>query len=217
MAQQFTGNVEVLNSDSGKVTIILEGGDDERGGNVLLGGNGRGGALVLFDESGNQRVFMGGRQSGANQSFIRLEDGAGGLKIFLDGARAHIRAGGSGDDGQLALRNASGTDTVRLDAAKGEIVLRDWSITAPDYVLSADYPLAGLAEVEEYITRHGTLSELPSAAEVAQRGINLGPLCMLLLKKVEELTLYAIQHERLIQQQRARLDYLEQELARQGG
>ena len=211
MAQQFTGNVEVLNSNSGKVTITLEGGDDERGGNVALGGNGQSGDLTLLDESGNQMIFMN-----ANQPFIRLEDGVGSLKIVLDGARAQITAGGSGDDGQLALRNAT-TDTVRLDAAKGEIVLRDWSITAPDYVFSADYPLAGLAEVEEYITRHGTLSELPSAAEVAQRGINLGPLCMLLLKKVEELTLYAIQHERLIQQQRARLDYLEQELPRQGG
>ena len=217
MAQQFTGNVEVLNSDSGQATIILEGGDDERGGSVLLGGNGRHSNLVLFDESGNQRIFMGASQSGASQSFIRLEDGAGSIPIFLDGFRAHITAGGPGHDGQLTLRNASGTDTVRLDAAKGEIVLRDWSISAPDYVFSADYPLAGLAEVEEHITRHGTLSELPSAAEVAQGGINLGPLCMLLLKKVEELTLYAIQHERLIQQQRARLDYLEQELARQGG
>ncbi|MDR2569346.1 MAG: hypothetical protein LBD23_03480 [Oscillospiraceae bacterium] len=36
------------------------------------------------------------------------------------------------------------------------------------------------------------LPEIPSAAEVAENGINIGELNALLLKKVEELTLYII-------------------------
>jgi hypothetical protein len=43
MAQQFSGTVEILNTSSGLPTVILEGGDDESGGNLTLGGQGQSG------------------------------------------------------------------------------------------------------------------------------------------------------------------------------
>jgi len=63
MAEQFTGTVEILNSESGQPTIILEGGADETGGNIILGGNGQVGDLVLKDSAGHQRVFATGEQN----------------------------------------------------------------------------------------------------------------------------------------------------------
>jgi len=43
------------------------------------------------------------------------------------------------------------------------------------------------------------LPEIPSAALAQQNGINLGEMNTLLLKKIEELTLYVIDQARLIQ------------------
>lgn|GEM_PF-1857453 len=43
------------------------------------------------------------------------------------------------------------------------------------------------------------MPEIPSAALAQQNGINLGEMNTLLLKKIEELTLYVIDQARLIQ------------------
>ena len=40
MAEQFSGTVQILNTSSGLPTVVLEGGDDEGGGNLTLGGQG---------------------------------------------------------------------------------------------------------------------------------------------------------------------------------
>jgi len=66
----------------------------------------------------------------------------------------------------------------------------------PDYVFAKDYPLMPLNEVEQFITENQHLPRVPSAAEVAVNGINLGEMNNILLEKVEELTLYIIQLEK---------------------
>ena len=63
----------------------------------------------------------------------------------------------------------------------------------PDFVFSKDYPLPTIDEIKDHIREHGKLSELPSAAQVEIEGIDLGEMNKLLVKKVEELTLYVIQ------------------------
>ena len=50
-----------------------------------------------------------------------------------------------------------------------------------------------LAEVAAYIAANGHLPEVPSAEEVAANGLSLGASQALLLKKIEELTLYMIE------------------------
>ena len=62
-----------------------------------------------------------------------------------------------------------------------------------DFVFDKDYKLPQLAEVEAHIKERGHLPEIPSAAEVAENGINLSEMNVKLLQKVEELTLYVIQ------------------------
>jgi len=80
---------------------------------------------------------------------------------------------------------------VRADAIK---VYTDWA----DYVFESNYDLPTLEEVEDYIAINGHLKDIPSAAEVAVNGIDLGEINKLLLQKIEELTLYTIQlNERL--------------------
>ncbi|MFQ3675599.1 MAG: hypothetical protein SNJ64_03550 [Endomicrobiia bacterium] len=67
------------------------------------------------------------------------------------------------------------------------------NIDLPDYVFSKDYKLRTLEEVENHILKEGNLPEMPKAADVAEKGMNLTEMNNLLLKKVEELTLYIIE------------------------
>lgn len=92
----FTGTVRILNSDSGQTTIELEGGDDERGGNIALGGNGQDGDLTILDSQGRQRIFLNGRQG---QARFELENGN--TSIFIDGQRGNISL-----TGDITLTNA---------------------------------------------------------------------------------------------------------------
>ena len=95
----------------------------------------------------------------------------------------------------------------------GELVIKDWAIAVPDHVFAADYRLRGLDEVARYVGINRHLPDVPPAREVAKQGVNVGEFCMLLLKKVEEMTLYAISQERTIQHQDARLAELETKLS----
>ncbi len=64
-----------------------------------------------------------------------------------------------------------------------------------DFVFSDTYNLKDLTEVKNYIKTHKHLPDIPSAEEMEASGVNLAEMNKLLLQKVEELTLYAIQQE----------------------
>lgn len=81
------------------------------------------------------------------------------------------------------------------------------SASWPDYVFEANYELPSLKAVQEHIQEKGHLPGIPSAAEVAaQGGMEVGEMQRLLLEKVEQLTLYAIETEKQNTQLRAQLD-----------
>jgi hypothetical protein len=63
----------------------------------------------------------------------------------------------------------------------------------PDYVFSKNYELPTLANIEKYINENSHLPGVASAQEVEKNGVDLGDNQAVLLKKVEELTLYMIE------------------------
>ncbi|MGC4103001.1 beta strand repeat-containing protein [Ferruginibacter sp.] len=63
----------------------------------------------------------------------------------------------------------------------------------PDYVFMPTYKPLSLTELEEYLSKNKHLPDVPSAEEVEKNGIDLGSNQTVLLKKVEELTLYMIE------------------------
>jgi trimeric autotransporter adhesin len=65
----------------------------------------------------------------------------------------------------------------------------DWS----DYVFDKAYQLKPLEQVEEYINFNKHLPEVPSATEMVATGLDVAQMDALLLKKIEELTLYMIE------------------------
>jgi hypothetical protein len=86
------------------------------------------------------------------------------------------------------------------------LVNTGWS----DYVFNPDYRLQPLSEVAAYVQENHHLPEIPSAAEVAEKGISLGDMQSKLLAKIEELTLHMIQAEKENHELKERLVRLEQ-------
>jgi hypothetical protein len=72
----------------------------------------------------------------------------------------------------------------------GKQVKVDLSVPGPDYVFEKDYLLPSLDNVKSYIDENKHLPESPSAKEMQEKGIDVAEMNMMLLKKVEELTLY---------------------------
>ncbi|MFD0749239.1 flagellar export protein FliJ [Mucilaginibacter calamicampi] len=71
----------------------------------------------------------------------------------------------------------------------------------PDFVFLKDYKLPTLAEVKTYIDKNRHLPDMPSANDVHTNGVDLGEMNRLLLKKVEELTLYLIKKDEQVKEQ----------------
>ena len=71
----------------------------------------------------------------------------------------------------------------------------------PDYIFADNYKLLPLAEVEKFVNKNKHLPEVPSASEVSKDGIDLGGNQTVLLKKVEELTLYMIDLNKKLEEQ----------------
>ncbi len=79
----------------------------------------------------------------------------------------------------------------------------------PDYVFDTDYSLLSINELEQYITRHKHLPEIPTAEEAGKNGISVGEMNTVLLKKIEELTLYMIRQNNEIEILKQKINELE--------
>jgi hypothetical protein len=80
----------------------------------------------------------------------------------------------------------------------------------PDYVFDKNYNLPSLKQVQKYINQYHHLPDVPSAAEVAKDGLKLGEMNAILLKKVEELTLYLLEKDKEVKELQKRLLIIEQ-------
>jgi hypothetical protein len=102
-----------------------------------------------------------------------------------------------------------GTTTPQATlAVNGDIFCKKIQVTQtgwPDYVFQQNYHLLPLQEVAEYIKQNNHLPEVPSADELKRDGLNLGDNQATLLKKIEELTLYAIEQNKKLEVQQQQL------------
>ena len=70
-----------------------------------------------------------------------------------------------------------------------------------DFVFDEEYDLHPLSNVKIFIENNKHLPGIPSAEDMQQNGVNVKELVILMLQKIEELTLYTINQEETIQQQ----------------
>jgi len=165
---------------------------------------GTGGTFGSFEYLGSGRTATG--LLGADRTMLR-GNGVGGLFVTAENAAGVIAFATGG--------TSSGNERVRIDASgnvgigtrfpdqrltvNGTVhstsVLVDTNAPPPDYVFKKDYNLPTLAEIKTYTDKNHHLPGVPAAAEMEKNGINLGEMNMVLLKKVEELTLYLMEKD----------------------
>jgi hypothetical protein len=78
----------------------------------------------------------------------------------------------------------------------------------PDYVFKKDYRLPDLTELEQYIKTHQHLPGIISDATQQQEGVDIGDNQAAMLKKIEELTLYVIEQNKLLARQQQEIEEL---------
>ena len=83
----------------------------------------------------------------------------------------------------------------------------------PDYVFKTDYRLPSLSYTENFIKKYQHLPGVPSATEVEKNGIDVSETQAILLKKIEELTLYIIEQNKKLEAQSERLKQLEEKVS----
>ncbi len=108
---------------------------------------------------------------------------------FLINNSGNVGIGTTTPDEKLTVKGKIHTQEIRVDL-NGAV--------APDYVFEKDYNLKSLQEIENYIIKNKHLPEIPSAKTMEEEGVYLKEMNLLLLKKVEELTLYLIEQEKRI-------------------
>lgn len=117
----------------------------------------------------------------------------------LNEKNGKIGIGTKNPDELLTVKGTIHTQEVRVDL-QGAV--------APDYVFEhyfqgksdskPEYVLFSLKDLEQFIEQHHHLPKIPAASEMDEQGMSLKEMNLLLLEKIEELTLYTIQQQKEI-------------------
>jgi hypothetical protein len=102
------GRLVITDSDANP-TITIDGATGE----ITQSGD-----IVLLDNAGNERVRITGQ--GAEIIFMN----AAGTPVLRAGSQGDLQAGGGGQDGDIVVRNATGTDTILMNGDEGDIVIQ---------------------------------------------------------------------------------------------
>ena len=164
-----------------------------------------------------------GNVSGASNTVNVTTTGGGGGIIDYTSENSNLATVDWTARDLFANRNVgigtTNTQGYRL-AVAGSVVAEEVNVKLqvnwPDFVFEGNYNLPSLKEVEDHIKQKGYLLNMPSAAEVESKGIEIGKMNAKLLQKIEELTLYTIAQEKKIEsleQENKRIDSLAKKIS----
>ncbi|SEK53309.1 hypothetical protein [Parapedobacter koreensis] len=132
---------------------------------------------------------------GAERAYIRSTNGANGedynsLVFAVGGSYERMIIRSNGNVG-IGITNPQAKLAVNGNILAKEVKVKT-DIAVPDYVFAPDYELPTLTAIEAYVQEHRHLPEIPPAKDIEKNGLDLAEMNLLLLKKVEELTLHVI-------------------------
>ncbi|MEZ5197831.1 MAG: hypothetical protein R2764_16020 [Bacteroidales bacterium] len=130
---------------------------------------------------------------GSQYSDLKLvSNGIGGIAFYTkDAGVTYQRMTINNNSVFVGTSVNQGTLTVygKIDAEEIEVHDIIWQ----DQVFKEDYNLKSIYDLEKYIKEFGHLPDIPSESEIDENGANLGDIQAMLLRKIEELTLYVIE------------------------
>jgi hypothetical protein len=221
-SQWTTTGTTIYNSNTGNVGIgtSTPGAKLEVAGPALLmtGTN----KFYFYEVTNVDRALAGIRVNAGNPVFNAKDNGV--LYLNRDvNADTYIESAPDGINNiEIATFKKNGNvgiGTLNPQAklaVNGDIVAKQMTVTLSgwsDYVFYDDYRLPSLASVAKYIHFNKHLPDVPSATEVETKGVDLGASQAILLKKIEELTLYMIQQKKELDAQRKKIARLERMMA----
>ena len=206
--------------------------------NITSGGyNGMDGVLIVRNSRSTSMLDNLLRVAESDTTvFTALKNGDVGIGTATPTAQLHttgsVRFAGLTNDstqtlvlvsdasGNLYYRSVSslaGDNLIRSSlAVNGPIKAKSLTLSAtdwPDYVFDSSYHLPSLSSVENYIRRQHHLPDIPSASAIQKDGLDVGANQTVLMKKIEELTLYNIDQEKRITEQNTKLEAQAKELS----
>lgn len=192
-----TGRVGIGNVTDPQAKLHIRSNIDEDVGIILEPGQMQtGNAFIQFRDE-NHKISVG--TNGA------MSITAGAKPLSLEGSRVSLT-------GKVGI-NTVNTNTGYALAVSGgiltdQVLIRDVS-DWPDYVFGKGHALMSLNNVKTFIDKNHHLPDVPSAQEVEENGVNVAEMQKVLLKKIEELTLYTIEQQRLIEELQEKIERLE--------
>jgi len=188
-------NNKLFLQNSGATSGYAYGMIQNSGGNLLLGVAGSNGS---FWNSGNGGAYFATLGTTTATALTLATNNAGRMTIDSSG---NVGVGTASPNYRLDVNGSVHANSFITPAN-----------TYADFVFKPDYKLEPLSQVEATIKQDGHLSGIPSEEEAKVHGIDLAQMQVKLLQKIEELTLYQIEQQKLLEDQSKRLDEQAQQI-----
>ncbi|HOU97509.1 MAG TPA: hypothetical protein PLP65_01555 [Bacteroidales bacterium] len=171
--EQPSEKIHILNSTSENTYMKIE----NTTGSLKIGLDGVHSIIntskeLLINWYSNNNVVIGGEQSGnfatLHNTFLALNDGKVGIKT-------------TNPQNELDVNGTIHCKLFKVD-------IENWY----DNVFEENYPLYSIDSLKSYIKKNKHLPEIPSESEIKKDGMDIVKINSLLVKYIEELTLYII-------------------------
>ncbi|GEN66526.1 MULTISPECIES: hypothetical protein [Chryseobacterium] len=192
------GNIPVIRGNGGYIPTGLRFIDDS------------------YTQQGNVKewAIWKGNQWAKGLAFMRYDavdycaTGICDAPLFLHD-NGNIGMGSLNPDAKLTVKGKIHAEEIKVDLnVPADYVFQKYYTGASS--LKPEYTIPTLEDVEKFTKENNHLPNIPSAKEIQEKGLNVGEMSNLLLQKIEELTLYTIEQNKLIKEQQKRIEALEQ-------
>lgn len=196
---QDSAKLQVFNNGPAAISLYnnfgrLQFGVANDDGNYFSGAK-KGDAIfrVLGESHGLNFVMPNDNNDGSSKIRFADELNKKSLIIFNNGKVTIGTDNFDTDNYNLYVINGIKTEKIKVEIAS----VNGWA----DYVFDKNYNLLPLLNLEEFIKQYKHLPEVPSSQEIVDNGgVELKEFNVLLLKKIEELTLYLIEQNKKIEE-----------------
>ena len=213
------GNV-IMTASSGKVGIGVDYPEEKLHINGAIRGGGELGQLTLRGDSGSVTIGASDNQMLAfvtdRNNFVFNKSIYNQTGVFSSWNNTNLTLNTNGINRVTILKHNGNMGVgvsnpqYRLDVAgtirAQEILVNN--VSGADFVFEEGYYLRPLNDVKMFIKKNKHLPEIQPAKDMQENGVNMNELQIKLLQKIEELTLYLIQQDQIIQELRKEVELL---------